>query len=229
MKIIIVGDLHGEFGELNHLINHKRPQIVLQVGDFGFYPKEPDYDPAKKVKAQGTKIHWCDGNHEDHEALELIQATGQLEVAPGCFYQPRGSILTLPNGRRVLFFGGAESMDKAHRIRGEDWFPQEVPTYSDFAKVLDEPVDIVISHTAPACFSLKKEPPFGYAKKPWLAKFDEPTPKMLDSILEIVKPKQWFFGHYHVHQVGHDCGVDWTALSHPRSSNRWWVELHEKE
>jgi len=182
--ILVVGDLYGHFEALNDLVKGKQPDIILQVGDFGYWP--PD-DP--ELELGKTKVYWCDGNHEDHDTLDLIKRTGQLEVAPSCFYQPRGSILRLPDGRRVLFFGGAESMDKAHRNRREDWFPQELPTYLDFAKVLDAPVDIVISHTAPACFNIEKSPPFGYASLPWLAKFKEPTPKMLDVILELVQPK----------------------------------------
>jgi len=222
--ILVVGDLYGHFEALNDLVKGKQPDIILQVGDFGYWP--PD-DP--ELELGKTKVYWCDGNHEDHDTLDLIKRTGQLEVAPSCFYQPRGSILRLPDGRRVLFFGGAESMDKAHRNRREDWFPQELPTYLDFAKVLDAPVDIVISHTAPACFNIEKSPPFGYASLPWLAKFKEPTPKMLDVILELVQPKQWFFGHYHVHQVGQECGVDWTALGYAEGLEKWWVELPERE
>lgn len=38
-KIIIAGDLHGVWGPLNSLINGKKPEIILQCGDFGWWPK----------------------------------------------------------------------------------------------------------------------------------------------------------------------------------------------
>ena len=38
-KIIIAGDLHGVWGPVNFLINRKKPDIILQCGDFGWWPK----------------------------------------------------------------------------------------------------------------------------------------------------------------------------------------------
>lgn len=40
------------------------------------------------------------------------------EVAPGVIYQPSGSTLTLPDGRVVLFLGGAKSVDWPLRTGG---------------------------------------------------------------------------------------------------------------
>lgn len=51
------------------------------------------------------------------------------------------------------------------------------------------------------------------------------TPQLLDRLLNLVKPKQWFFGHYHIHQVGQDRGVKWAALAASGGTDRWWVEL----
>lgn len=38
-KILAVGDIHGEWGYLNAIINKQRPEILLQTGDFGFWPR----------------------------------------------------------------------------------------------------------------------------------------------------------------------------------------------
>jgi len=38
-KILITGDIHNDFGELNELINKKRPDLVICCGDFGYWPK----------------------------------------------------------------------------------------------------------------------------------------------------------------------------------------------
>ena len=39
VKILIVGDVHGEWGKLSKLINRHRPDMVLSCGDFGYWPK----------------------------------------------------------------------------------------------------------------------------------------------------------------------------------------------
>jgi hypothetical protein len=66
-EIVVVGDIHGDFGTLNTLINKRQPKMILQVGDFGYWPHMKDYkagyDKTPTVKAQNTIIHWCDGNH----------------------------------------------------------------------------------------------------------------------------------------------------------------------
>jgi len=234
MKIIVVGDIHGDFQILNHLIETQHPEIILQCGDFGYWPREygwpPDDPPLRNGK---TKIYWCDGNHEDHEdhedheELSHIVESNKCEIAPNCFYQPRGSILTLPDGRSVLFFGGAASGDKWRRTEGETWFQSEVPLLSDLDHIQrDATIDIVISHTAPTAFKLWQVPPAGYSRIPWLAKHQEETREILNKILFRYHPQQWYFGHFHIQQTGCNHGCNWTALAMPlEGGETWWVQL----
>jgi hypothetical protein len=233
MKVIVVGDIHGDFQVINHLVKTERPDIILQCGDFGYWPRSdagwPPTDPP--LDNGSTPIYWCDGNHEDHAELQKVIAAGQTEVAPNCFYQPRGSTLGLPDGRTILFFGGADSGDHEKRQKGVDWFPQECPQQVDFKNIPKGlEIDIVISHTAPAVFNLRDTPPFGYAKGPWLAKHLEQTRILLNEIFFQYHPDQWFFGHYHIHQTGIQEGVNWTALAVPiDGGERWWIELPSEE
>ena len=40
MKVIVIGDVHGEFNKLNAFLNKpKNIDIILQCGDFGYWPK----------------------------------------------------------------------------------------------------------------------------------------------------------------------------------------------
>lgn len=39
-KVMACGDTHGNWGKLNQLIANKKPDIILQTGDFGWWPKE---------------------------------------------------------------------------------------------------------------------------------------------------------------------------------------------
>ena len=237
-KIIAVGDLHCEFGMLNKLISSKRPDIVLQCGDFGWWPhmhnKFWDEDSVKVhdqycIKAQGAKIYWCDGNHENHDdiAQRLKESEGPYEFAgTNVFYQPRGSILTLPDGRNVVFFGGAESIDKHMRREGVSWWRGELPTQRDYEEFeinmtinCIEQSDIMITHTAPKCITEE----LGFHSG---AKVLDPTVKFFDHVLEKYRPKKWFFGHFHIPKTGKTAGCSWTALNsaHYHRANWWcWV------
>lgn len=233
MKIIVIGDIHGDFQVINHLVRTERPDLILQVGDFGYWPRLHGWPPRDSALELGdTKLYWCDGNHEDHQSLASLAKSGcdlssSVEVAPNCFYQPRGSVLTLPDGRNVLFFGGADSSDKDSREEGEDWFAGELPGQADLEKLnTDLQIDIIISHTCPKKINLRETPPEGYSAGPWLAKSGDPTRVLLDHVLKLYAPAKWYFGHFHIHQIG-QCGkTEWQALAIPLDEGEpWWSEL----
>jgi len=220
--ILAVGDIHSEFKHLNSLISEKQPSIILQVGDFGYWPKDKK---SQKIKNKDTIIYFCDGNHEDHESLKNLENN---EIQQNIFYMRRGSTLTLPDGRTVLFMGGAFSHDWRYkefgsdewkyREPGIDWFPfMELITQDDINKIPNIKIDIVISHTAPEEFFM---PP-----RDGGLKVKDPSRECLSQILKKYKPKEWYFGHYHYFKYGFDYGCKWTALSYSRSNSRWWVGL----
>ena len=47
-KIIIMGDVHADFGSLNQFLNKKRPDIILQCGDFGRWPHRHGTDKISR-------------------------------------------------------------------------------------------------------------------------------------------------------------------------------------
>jgi len=140
-----------------------------------------------------------------------------FEVGREVYYQPRGSTITLPNGRIVLFAGGAYSVDKDQRTPGTDWFPEEILTEDDFASFPDIPsVYMVISHAAPMSATL---PPGLFPTK-----YPDPSRRVLDKVLRRYQPKRWYCGHYHVpfsEKLGEcefralDCGHDFKCKSDP--------------
>lgn len=228
MKTLIVGDIHGDWGKLNSLLTVKRPDIVLQCGDFGWWPqmevKIPVlYGNQKKwtlrgVKLSGALLYFCDGNHENHP--DLKQDGYIHEMYDGVNFCSRGSVLPLPDGRNVLFAGGASSVDKNMRTPGHDWFPEETIKAVDLDRIIagQHRIDIVVSHTCPTAF-LK------HLHKGNLAKVNDPSCKALDVVLDKLKPKQWFFGHWHLQKEGYDNGCHWQCLDYPRHSGMWWTWL----
>ena len=216
-KIIICGDIHARWDKLNSLINKKQPDIILQVGDFGYYPEYKNYHPHH-IKNGDTKIYWCDGNHENHDKLNIIKRN---EIRPNVFYMKRGSVLTLPNGEIVLFMGGAESIDKHLRTIGVDWFPQEVISQKDLENLpsTDTKIDIVISHTCPLEFDLGDR--FKDTQK-----YKDCSRVALSRVLEIYKPAKWYFGHYHANIKGQYDNCKWECLN-MASNTGWWKWLYK--
>lgn len=236
-KIMAVGDLHCEFGMLNALISRRRPDIVLQCGDFGWWPHMHGkfWDPESLkvhdqycIKAGAAKIYWCDGNHENHddiaERLEWDRSGEYTFAGENTYYMPRGTVLTLPDERNVVFFGGAESIDKMHRREGVSWWRQEVPNQADYNFLEDnlerlgiKKIDIMITHTAPS--SVTEE--LGYFSG---AKVLDPTVKFLEHVLEKYQPRNWYFGHFHTSKQGKTKGCNWTALHMAHKFHAgWWA------
>jgi hypothetical protein len=235
MKILVIGDTHMMWSLLNKLINRKRPDMVIIAGDFGYWPSEHGkiyLSPVEKLQGKKGKpfnwygiknrlstgelipIHWCDGNHEDHWQLQYRESD---EIMPGVFYQPRGSTLTLPDGRTILFMGGAHSIDKSVRTLGVDWFPDEVIKYHDFENLPDKKIDIVVSHTCPKQF-------LPYLGKTDWGKTTDPSVVALGQIFEMYNPKLWYFGHWHIFKTGFTYMTRWYALNHSTRPGHWvWL------
>jgi len=220
MKIMILGDVHGEFGKLNQLINRRKPDLIIACGDFGYWPNDRG-SQFSYIKLAGAKLLWCDGNHEDFWSLQQRESD---EIEPGIIYMPRGSTYTLPDGRNILFMGGAHSIDKHLRTVGIDWFPEETIRQGDMMDLPDMKIDIFITHTCP--YELVPEMLKEYSGKDY-----EPSNLALSQLWDIYKPDLWYFGHWHYFKTGVLYDVTkWTALSMSRwSTDRWWTWLPEKE
>ncbi len=232
MQIFVVGDIHGEWGKLNTFINKKRPDLILQVGDFGYWPQfDNSYELGDHlygmdgrvikrrkwyqcaIKNKDSRILFCDGNHEDHWTLKTLK---DPEICDNVFYQSRGSTVKLDDGRNVLFIGGAESTDKNSRTIGIDWFPEEILTQKDIYDLPDCHIDIVISHTCPEEFIPGLDFTFG--------KCADPSCKALSYVLDKYKPSLWYFGHWHRGRTGFTNNCRWTALNMIAESG-WFEKL----
>lgn len=216
-NVIICGDIHANWAELNKLINIKRPDIILQCGDFGYWPNFEKYD-INKIKSKNTKIYWCDGNHENHWELKKLRKKGVVEVVPNVFYMKRGSVFTLPDAKNVLFVGGADSIDKRMRTVGRDWFPEEIINQSDVYNLPDLKIDVIISHTCPEFLNKSLDDGYGFN-----GKFMDPSQVALNYVWEKYKPNLWYFGHFHVYRIIEKHNTKFTALGYAGSSQRWWI------
>jgi len=223
MKVLVIGDVHTRWGRLNTIINKRRPDVVIQVGDFGYWPGEHYFNKRKWNRywdpsfiKTPVPLYFCDGNHENHP--KLIEATkDNNEIAPNVFYQKRGSVLVL-GGIRILFMGGAFSIDKAWRVPGKDWFPEETISQTDVYNLPETDIDMVVSHTGPNEFiqgldTIKEQ-----------GQYKDCSTDALTYILNKYEPKRWFFGHFHVFKQGSFGGCEWTAMDMlgPGRSGSWY-------
>jgi predicted phosphodiesterase len=227
-NVLVMGDIHAEWGRVNILINKKHEEIgtILQCGDFGYWPNFHNKSGITGtgvrytfdnygLKNKGIPIYFCDGNHENHPAL----LEGDKELTNrNINYMKRGTYLTLEDGRNVLFMGGAKSIDKKYRLAGHDWFPEESITERDIYALPDVKIDIVISHTCPKKFPITYER-IGFHE------FEDDNRDKLDYVLTKYKPALWFCGHFHKYQTGMTKGCRWTALDMVGGGDKWWAWL----
>lgn len=254
-KVLVLGDIHGVWRQTNTLIAKHKPELVLQCGDFGWWPKHHKTtriysgvhrrDPMTGIKMQApfnqyglrigeAKLYWCAGNHEDWEDLNSKGTSLNpypIEVSKNIFYMPRCATLNLPDGRRVLFMGGAASTDKEYRRYRYDWYPEETIAQMDIYNLPDVSIDIVVSHTSPSYFKselYRDSNDWRQNDSYWLEKFKDPSCYALDAVYEKYRPKWWFFGHYHVSKFGSYGKCRWFALNKDNSTG-WWTFLPEEE
>ena len=201
MKVLVMGDTHGNWGYLNKIIEKKQPEVILQTGDFGYWENFSEYQ-LSMIKNGDTKIYFCDGNHENHS---LLKQNGMIqEVAKNIYHCQRGSLLNL-NNINILFVGGAESVDKRFRTAGFDWFPEENITQREFNIIMNhskEDVDVVISHTCPLEFKVMEND----------CKGGDSNRVVLSRVLEKYSPTLWYFGHWHLYTKGQYKNTTWTCL-----------------
>ena len=198
--IFYVGDIHGraeDVAAIDRAAIEAGADIVVQVGDSGVL-WAPGCPVVKYFEERESGPTWytCGGNHENWGVWAELQAAQSadktVELAPGCFYVVRGTVLDL-DGKSHIFFGGAESTDKLHRVEGVSWWAAETPSREEFETFFDvmasaQP-EVVITHDAPLCVDIFR-----------VGRDTNPIPRNLQNVLEHCDytPASWYFGHHHM-------------------------------
>lgn len=239
--IVAAGDWHGDEQWACLRIRAARRRlararelnrVLLHVGDFGFYRtghRFPRYLAAvsNELRQASMTALVLDGNHEDHEwlaeiaARELAAGNGPpFMVAPRVFWAPRGFRWTW-HGRTWMTLGGGVSVNRARLTEGFDWFPGEALTPAQAtAAAAVGPVDVIVSHDAPAGVHLALPPPEPGWDLADLARADAHR-DILQDVGEATRPGEWVHGHLHV-AYGRTLDLGWgpvqvTGLSRNRA------------
>lgn len=161
-RVLLAGDTHGNTRWVKHLTDvavRSDCPIIVQVGDFGYFPDHRDgprflSNVDQACAANGVELWFIDGNHDDHTSLvELEHGHVPVNVAERITYLPRGTRLGV-GGCTFGFLGGAFSVDWRDRTAGVDWWQHEATDFDDVARLGEEPLDVLISHDAPAGVNL---------------------------------------------------------------------------
>lgn len=214
MKFLILGDVHGEWTDLNITIARairEHPDIthIVQVGDFGYgwsgikpFKASRSFfiDEEMAIYNAATKL-WLDGNHENFDRLDNDNGAWQ----PGWQHMRRGTVLEI-EGKRIMFFGGASSIDKADRVPHISWWPQESITYGEVRRAMEDdgPIDAIFSHEHPTSVPYSDDRHKGDI-------FGKGDKDMLEALKQHYKPEFWFFGHHHAGDSGTVNGTQWVC------------------
>lgn len=215
-SFLILGDIHGCWFQADKVIRkalkkHPGTSHIIQCGDLGDGWPTKNHDGRWKPNTTDLPIHWCDGNHENHDKLDAG------DLSPRLTYQPRGSVAHIDD-TSIMFFGGAHSVDLDQRTMGVDWWPQENITRAQLEAALayDGKVDIMVTHDRPDNF-------------PWpdflrgSLKEGRANRVALEALWDKFRPRFWFHGHHH---WGHDCEFEGTRMiSCPIIESGLWTVL----
>lgn len=132
MRILIVGDTHGNTNWLSYYIYPVAMALecdkIIVLGDFGYWEHTDAgvefLDRVDSFSADcGIPLYWLHGNHDKHSLA--LKSHGERRDDEG-FILCRDNVLYIPQGhawaweqRTFRSFGGAYSVDKSFRLKAE--------------------------------------------------------------------------------------------------------------
>jgi predicted phosphodiesterase len=214
MAFYCIGDIHGKFNELAHVLRQLPVQAhVVCVGDIGlgFIDSElpsclSEVDDVATSREQ--KVWLVRGNHDNPEIWfshrsSWNKALQSVRIPPDIHRMRIENI-------HVMMVGGATSLDRSHqdRLEGENWWSKE-PVSKSAPKQIQMMVesygraDILITHAGP----LEAQPAISRDKSsfdyyssvdPSLSSEVKAERKLLSDVVVASMARTCAFGHYHV-------------------------------
>ena len=220
MRILMAGDVHGDFGHSKLLVRIARERLcdrIFVLGDFGYWEHEGAgrqyLDRLDRyANINNVPVYFLDGNHdktslllEKYDDEEHLDKEGFILVRPYIRYARRGHRWTWDD---ITFaaFGGAYSTDKGWRLGLEKqsrefrdgkypaeslWFPEE--------EMSDEDMNGFLADVSPVNVILAHDKP--RASNPqWNRKnlpLCMPNQDRLQLAVSVLQPELFLHGHLH--------------------------------
>lgn len=199
--IYLTGDLHGA-EHSNRITEYEKlsaGDTIIVLGDFGipWNMNGTDRYAINKLSQMPYTIAFVDGNHENYTLLnnyplELWNGGMVHCIADNILHLMRGEVYTI-EGNMFLAAGGAASIDKGIRVPYQSWWPDELWSSKDTARIykaaISMPIDYVLAHTAPLSVTetIVNNPIY------------DPVSDTMEQ-MDIPFAKIWYFGHFHVNK-----------------------------
>jgi hypothetical protein len=211
-RIMVAGDWHGNTDwalnvimRVPQLLAREPKRLILHLGDFGIWPGDDGRRYLGSVTAAldrvSAELWFIDGNHEDFTELARMASGGTLPdgrvaVRPNIYHLPRGHRWQW-HGRTWLACGGGVSLDKAGRVEGRDWWPQEeITSWEETAVIASGHADVMVCHDCPSRVAHNfPRPPAWWAPED-LAR-NSAHRERLQRITDAVRPAYLMHGHLH--------------------------------
>ena len=209
-RVLMAGDTHGNIGWIKRLAKAAADNdcpVIIQVGDFGYFPAHGEgrhflTAVERACATNGIKLWFIDGNHDDHTSLAALEHRHlPVAISDHVTYLPRGTRLCLGD-TAFGFLGGAFSVDWRDRVLGRDWWPNEITNSADVDRLGPGPLDVLITHDAPAGINLSS---------PWRLPADDQiraddARSVIARAVTTTTPRIVIHGHWH---HGHDTEMTW--------------------
>ena len=185
--MIILSDVHSDWNRVVEVCRLWSDQTVVQLGDLGIGFLRTEFVLGNTPK----NFRFFVGNHDNRTLANTM---------PACL----GDFGEFEN---IFFVSGAHSIDKSDRLEGKDWWANEELSYGQASACLDawekSDKDIIVSHDTTQSFVEK-----------FMLIYDRSiTRSLLQSMIEVRKPKMVIFGHHHKrYEINHD-GIQYRGLA----------------
>lgn len=205
VKVLVAGDWHANTRHAINVIDYAASNDVNEIwqcGDFGYWPtfdlgKEFLVRVGNRLDEYNLNLYFADGNHEHHPSLNPDSNISYPlpRTQKRIWYVPRGVNLHTGGLLRVMFIGGAVSVDRKWRTPGHNWFSSEVLSLYQIQRIMSSfPVDIVVAHDAPT------EAELVLMKDMWPEEdvaLSNAHRALMSEIAQTLQPDLWLHGHYH--------------------------------
>jgi UDP-2,3-diacylglucosamine pyrophosphatase LpxH len=223
--IVFIGDVHGEFTNLaQKLVSLEvRNSSFIQVGDFGVGFKTKEKEAAQlqelneELKKGDNVMYAIRGNHDDPAYFKRNSGYSNL------FFLKDYSLLEL-EGKIFLLAGGGISIDRSSRVLNNSYWKEELFVFKE--SLLDRAIekhtqiDIVVTHNAPAEFhpTEMSRLVFDWCCRDSELLTDLKAERYRHSLLmnhligRNLRPKFWYYGHYHFSYQSSFEGLNYRIL-----------------
>ncbi|MFD3594309.1 metallophosphoesterase [Nocardia sp. NPDC058640] len=219
-RVMIAGDWHGNSYHAVDAITHAAEQgveAILHVGDFG-YRFAPTFLAKVQRALEDTRLAlgFVPGNHDSYLYLDLREqehGVTAIPLRPNLFYLPRTYRWTW-SGVSFLALGGAHSVDRLWRARGEWWARETIGAGEAFTAANGGHADVMICHDVPDGVRIPciEGNPHGFPESEIVAA--QRHREQLRRVVDVVQPAHLFAGHYHCRLDTTLDGDDYQTVVH---------------